>query len=251
MRTNSAETGPALKMEKVRKTYGEKTALEGLSLEVGRGEIFGLIGENGAGKTTAIECALGTRKADSGSSAILGMDPVSERKRVFQRVGVQFQETRFQDRITLREACETAAALYRHTRDWKPLVDGFGLAGKEKQTVGALSGGERQKLAVVLALIPDPELVFLDELTTGLDPASRRDVWEFLKDLRDRGTAIVLTSHFMDEVEYLCDRVAILKKGVVVREGRPSDLMQKEGPHIGSLEELFLACAVTGKGESA
>jgi ABC-2 type transport system ATP-binding protein len=178
------------------------------------------------------------------------MDPIKDRKKLFQRVGVQFQETRFQDKITLGESLETATALYEHPRDWRPLLERFGLSGKEKNLLSSLSGGERQKAAVILALIPDPQLVFLDELTTGLDPAARREVWDFLKELAAQGTAIVLTSHFMDEVEYLCDRLAILKKGVVVREGKPSDLIAAEGQGIRTLEDLFIACAVTDKGEN-
>ncbi len=148
----------AVSVRAVRKTYGPKTAVENMNLEIYRGEIFGLIGANGAGKTTTVECVLGTRSFDSGSVTVLGMNPAIDRKRLFSRVGVQFQETRFQDRITVTEACETAAALYPRARDWRPLLDRFALAGRERSPVNSLSGGERQKLAVILALIPDPEL---------------------------------------------------------------------------------------------
>lgn len=254
---------PVLSVRNLRKSYKGKTAVDGITIEVRKGEIFGLIGANGAGKTTTIECALGVKTRDEGEISVLGMDPVRDRKKVFARVGVQFQETRFQDRITVREACETTAALYqepkRHTitahrqntndrpatRDWKPLLLRFGLAGKENAAVQTLSGGERQKLAIVLALIPNPELLFLDELTTGLDPAARRGVWQFLKELRDAGITIVLTSHFMDEVEYLCGRVAIISRGRIVREGSPAQIIEQlaaQQAAINNLEEAFLAC---------
>lgn len=176
----------ALVVRNLRKSYRGKAAVDGISLEVRKREIFGLIGANGAGKTTTIECALGVKTRDSGNVSVLGMDPVRDRKKLFARVGVQFQENRFQDRITVRESCETMAALYPRatrnpdsgdrpaTRNWKPLPLRFGLAGKEQAAVQTLSGDELQKLAVVLVLIPNPKLLFLDELTTGLDPAARR-----------------------------------------------------------------------------
>jgi len=258
MTTADNKTEPVLVLEGLRKSYGAKVAVDDVSLTVHKGEIFGLIGANGAGKTSTIECALGTRTRDAGKLWVLGMDPVRDRKKLFARVGVQFQESRFQDKISVREACLCAAALYPETRDWRPLLERFGLAGKEKAFVQALSGGERQKLAVVLALIPNPELVFLDELSTGLDPAARRAVWQFLKELQAEGTTIVLSSHYMEEVEYLCDRVAILSKGRIVRTGRPADLvLAEQAAHqaaeqagtatakqngIKNLEDVFLAC---------
>lgn len=240
MTSNEAYGGSVLSVRDLRKSYGGKAAVAGISLEVRQGEIFALIGANGAGKTTAVECILGTRTRDSGEVSVLGLDPRRDRKSLFARVGVQFQETCFQDRITLKEACETASALYPRVRDWKPLLKTFGLEGKERVPVQTLSGGERQKLAVILALVPDPELLFLDELTTGLDPAARRGVWRFLKGLREGGTSIVLTSHFMDEVEYLCDRVAIMSAGRIVLEGNPAELTAAGGAK--NLEELFLSC---------
>lgn len=205
-----------IKVDGLTKCYGKKTAVDQLSFEVGKGEIFGLLGHNGAGKTTTIECILGTRKMDSGSVEILGMVPTRDRKKLFERIGVQFQQANFQDKIRVSEACEVSSALYRKPLNYKKLLKTFGLEGMEKKTVSELSGGERQKLAVLQALIPDPEVVFLDELTTGLDSKARREVWRLLADMKGRGMTIVLTSHYMDEVEALCDRVCILKEGRAV-----------------------------------
>ena len=205
-----------IKVDGLTKCYGKKTAVDQLSFEVDKGEIFGLLGHNGAGKTTTIECILGTRKMDFGSAEILGMDPTRDRKKLFEKLGVQFQQANFQDKIRVWEICEVTSALYKKPLDYKNLLKTFGLEGMEKRTVSELSGGERQKLAVLQALIPDPEVIFLDELTTGLDSKARREVWKLLADLKAKGVTIVLTSHYMDEVEALCDRVCILKEGRTV-----------------------------------
>lgn len=193
--------------------YGEFTAVKDLSLSVRRGTVFGLLGANGAGKTTTIECLLGTKKPDGGHVSILGQNPVKDRKSLFQKIGVQFQEARYQDKITAEELCQVTASLYRESADYTGLLRDFGMADKQKSPVDTLSGGERQKLFIVLVLIPNPEIVFLDELTTGLDARARRDVWKILSDLKAKGLTIFLTSHFMDEVEALCDTICILKKG--------------------------------------
>ena len=222
----------------LRKTYGCLEAVGGIDLKIGRGEIFGILGHNGAGKTTTVECVLGTRKADSGSIHVLGLDPIRDRKRLYARVGVQFQESRYQDKLRVSEACRVAASLYPRVGDWKSLLARFGLAAKEKTCVNELSGGERQKLSVVLALMNEPELIFLDELTTGLDPAARRGIWKYLKELKAAGTTIVLTSHYMDEVEFLCDRIALLKEGKIAAQGTPAELIGLHG--VKNLEEVFL-----------
>ena len=206
----------ALAVQGLNKSYGSVRAVENLNLNVARGEVFGLLGHNGAGKTTSIECILGVKKADAGTVRVLGMDPKSDRKRLFERVGVQFQQASYQDKITVGEICEVTHSLYQHPRDWQELLDSFGLGDMRKRLVSELSGGERQKLFVLLALIPNPELVFLDELTTGLDAKARRDVWRYLEKLKGDGLTILLTSHYMDEVKVLCDRICILKKGRVV-----------------------------------
>ena len=220
------------------KNYGPLRAVDGLSIRAERGEIFGLLGHNGAGKTTTIECILGTRKPDSGTVSVLGMDPVKNRKTLFTKVGVQFQHSRFQDKLRVWEACEITASLYPSAKDWRELLKGFGLADKEKKPVKELSGGEGQKLSIVLALIPGPEILFLDELTTGLDPNARRGIWKYLTDLKEGGVTIILTSHYMDEVENLCNRIAILKNGIITAQGTPRELVTRHG--AGNLEEVFL-----------
>ena len=198
-----------IKVEQLTKSYGALTAVDRLSLSVDRGTVFGLLGANGAGKSTAIECILGTRKADGGSVSILDLSPEADRRKLFERVGVQFQEANYQDKITLWELCQVTAALYRKPADPAALLDKFGLSGKKRCPVTELSGGQRQRLFIVLALIPNPEVVFLDELTTGLDAKARREVWNILSDLKKQGVTIFLTSHFMDEVEKLCERICI------------------------------------------
>ncbi len=195
------------------KSYNHIKAVENVSISVSRGEVFGLLGENGAGKSTTIECILGTKKHDHGTVSILGMNPQNERKKLFGRVGVQFQEANYQDKIRVAELCEVTASLYKGALDYEVLLKQFGLSSKTKSLVSELSGGQKQRLFIVLALIPNPEVVFLDELTTGLDAKARRDVWKNLYELKTKGVTILLTSHFMDEVEALCDKIMILKKG--------------------------------------
>jgi len=228
----------AVRIRGLRKSYGGLVAADGVDLTVERGEIFGLLGHNGAGKTTTIECALGTRKRDAGSVSLLGLDPEKDRKALFERVGAQFQEAGYQDKIRVGELCEFSSGLYSSPRDWRELISRFGLAGKEKSAVSALSGGERQKLSIVLALVPGPELVFLDELTTGLDPKARREMWALIKGLKAEGVTIFMTSHYMEEIERLCDRIAIMKKGRVVAQGTPAELVSLNRRE--NLEEVFL-----------
>lgn len=227
-----------IKVEQLTKSYGALTAVDHLSLSVDRGTVFGLLGANGAGKSTAIECILGTRKADGGSVSILNLSPEADRRKLFERVGVQFQEANYQDKITLWELCQVTAALYRKPADPAALLDKFGLSGKKRCPVTELSGGQRQRLFIVLALIPNPEVVFLDELTTGLDAKARREVWNILSDLKKQGVTIFLTSHFMDEVEKLCDRICILKKGRAVFHGTVSEAI-KNSP-CNQLEDAYL-----------
>ena len=227
-----------IKVEQLTKSYGALTAVDRLSLSVDRGTVFGLLGANGAGKSTAIECILGTKKADSGSVSILGLNPGADRRKLFERVGVQFQEANYQDKITLWELCQVTTSLYRQPADPAALLDKFGLSGRKRCPVKELSGGQRQRLFIVLALIPNPEVVFLDELTTGLDARARREVWNILSDLKNHGMTIFLTSHFVDEVEKLCDRICILKKGRAVFHGTVSEAIKNSPCH--QLEDAYL-----------
>lgn len=227
-----------IKVEQLTKSYGALTAVDRLSLSVDRGTVFGLLGANGAGKSTAIECILGTKKADSGNVSILGLNPEADRRKLFERVGVQFQEANYQDKITLWELCQVTTSLYRQPADPAALLDKFGLSGRKRCPVKELSGGQRQRLFIVLALIPNPEVVFLDELTTGLDARARREVWNILSDLKNHGMTIFLTSHFMDEVEKLCDRICILKKGRAVFHGTVSEAIKNSPCH--QLEDAYL-----------
>ena len=201
------------------KVYDGKTAVDHLSFSVQSGTVFGLLGANGAGKSTTIECILGTKQADAGTVRLLGQDPKKSRRALFQRIGVQFQEGDYEKEIKVSELCEEIASLYRKPADWRALCAQFGIVEKTGASVKNLSGGERQRLFIVLALIPQPELVFLDELTTGLDAKARRGVWKTLETLKEHGLTIFLTSHFMDEVEALCDEICILKKGAPVFRG--------------------------------
>ena len=203
----------AILVEGLTKAYAGKTVVDHLNLSVPCGTVFGLLGANGAGKSTAIECMLGTKQADAGTVRLLGQNPKKRRRALFERIGVQFQEGDYHREIRVSELCEETASLYRKRADWRALCAQFGIGDKANAAVKSLSGGERQRLFIVLALIPQPELVFLDELTTGLDARARRGVWKTLEALKKQGLTIFLTSHFMDEVEALCDGICILKKG--------------------------------------
>lgn len=227
-----------IKVERLSKSYGKLRAVDNVSFSVESGTVFGLLGANGAGKSTAIECILGTKKADSGQISVLGMNPLADRKKLFERVGVQFQETSCQDQITVGELCKVTASLYRKAADPSELLQKFGILDKKKSLVKDLSGGQRQRLFIVLALIPGPEAVFLDELTTGLDARARRDVWKTLSGLKEKGLTMVLTSHFMDEVEALCSRICILKEGKTVFYGTVAEAV--ESSPFDKFEDAYL-----------
>lgn len=229
----------AIKVENLSKSYGSMTAADNICLSVKKGAVFGLLGANGAGKTTTIECILGTKNADSGTVSILGCDPKKDRRRLFQRVSVQFQECSYPPEIRVSELCEETACLYAAPADWRQLCDQFGIGEKTGSAVKHLSGGERQRLFLVLALIPEPQVVFLDELTTGLDTKARRSVWKILSEMKDKGITIFLTSHFMDEVEALCDQICILRKGKIVFCGTVEQA--KEASGCEEFEEAYLA----------
>lgn len=208
-----------LKVEGIKKSYGQTEALKGVSFTVEKGEIFSIMGPNGAGKSTLIECILGTRDKDGGSVKLLGMDPIKQRKEVYSRVGVQFQDMNWRPGIKVKEVCAVTSALYDKDINWQQMLQEFGLFQLADKTVELCSGGERQKLSILLACIHNPEVLFLDELTTGLDPVARREVWDMLQVMNRRGTTIILTSHFMDEVEYLSTRGFILCNGEILTEG--------------------------------
>ncbi|MEY8335512.1 ABC transporter ATP-binding protein [Lachnospiraceae bacterium 47-T17] len=227
-----------ISVKQLSKSYGGLTAVQGLDLSVTQGTVFGLLGANGAGKSTTIECMLGTRKFDAGTVSILGMNPLLQRKQLFENVGVQLQEANYQDKVTVAELCEVTQSLYRNAADYGELLKQFGIFDKAKSMVKEPSGGQRQKLFIVLALIPQPKVVFLDELTTGLDAKARREVWKILSDLKEKGLTIFLTSHFMDEVEALCDWVCILKKGKAVFYGTVEEAIA--GSPYDKFEDAYL-----------
>lgn len=233
-----------VKVESLTKAYGALPAVDHVSLSVKRGTAFGLLGANGAGKSTTIECILGTKRADSGNVSVLALDPRKDRRRLFQQVGVQFQECDYQPEIRVSELCEETACLYKSPADWRGLCEQFGIGDKTRSPVKSLSGGERQRLFIVLALIPKPQVVFLDELTTGLDARARRGVWKILKDLKDGGLTIFLTSHFMDEVEALCDEICILQKGRTVFYGTVAQAKEKSG--CENFEDAYLKLSGEG-----
>lgn len=220
------------------KSYDARTVIENLNFSITAGEVYGLLGANGAGKSTTIECILGTRKADSGSVRILGLDPRKNRKELFEQVGVQFQETNYPDKIKVKELCEETACLYKHSAAYEKLLQKFGLNDKKNAFVSELSGGQKQKLFIVLSLLPNPKVIFLDELTTGLDTKARRDVWKSLLELKEQGMTIFLSSHFLDEVEILCDRIGILKDGRFVFEGTVQDAIAQSP--FDNLEDAYL-----------
>lgn len=227
-----------IKVQNLCKSYGNIPAIKDINISVNQGEVFGLLGANGAGKSTTIECILGIKIAEKGTVSILGMNPIADRKRLFENVGVQFQESNYQDKVTVSELCEVTQSLYKSAANYTDLIEQFGLTDKLKSLVSELSGGQRQKLFIVLALIPNPKVVFLDELTTGLDTKARREVWHCLSRLKEQGLTIFLTSHFMDEVEALCDRIAILKKRQIVFTGTVTDAIQNS-PHK-DFEDVYL-----------
>ena len=221
---------PVISVSNLRKSYGSTVAVEDVSLDVNQGEIFGLIGPNGAGKTTTMECVEGLRKADRGTISVLGLDPQRDASALRQRIGVQHQDGHLQKRIKVREAIDLWSTLYARVVDTEALLGQLGLESKRNAWFMTLSGGQKQRLFIALALIHDPEVVFLDELTTGLDPQARRAIWELVTGIRDRGTTVFLTTHLMEEAERLCDRVAIIDHGRLIEMGTPAGLVEKHCP---------------------
>lgn len=227
-----------IQVKNLTKSFSGRKVINDLSFEVNKGEVFALLGHNGAGKSTTIDLILGLKCPDEGNATILGMDAAKHRKKVFEKVGVQLQHTEYQNMMTVEEACIEYASLYKKPSDYKKLLHSFGLSDLKKSYINKLSGGEKQKLSVVLALIGNPEIVFLDELTTGLDVAARREVWRTLKHLKEKGLTIFLTTHYMEEAQALCDHVCIIKSGEKVIEGTIAEIINASGKT--DLEEAYL-----------
>ncbi len=215
---------PAVEVAHLRKTYGTLVAVDDVSFTVAEGEIFGILGPNGAGKTTAIECAIGLRRPDAGTIRLLGLDPHADPHQVHEIVGVQLQSGALPAKLRVGEILEEYRSFYRDPADVAELLDVLGLAAKRGDYYRSLSGGQRQRLSIALALIGRPRIAVLDEMTTGLDPQARRDTWELIEQIRDRGVTIVLVTHFMEEAERLCDRVALIDHGRVVALDTPARL---------------------------
>ncbi|MDI2129128.1 ABC transporter ATP-binding protein [Yinghuangia seranimata] len=218
---------PIIEVTGLRKAYGSTTAVDGVDLSVAEGEIFGLLGPNGAGKTTTVECVEGLRVPDAGTVRVAGMDPVADRDRVRALLGAQLQECALPAKLTVREALELYAACYPRPADWRDLAERLGLTGHFHVPFAKLSGGRKQRLFIALALIGAPRVVVLDELTTGLDPHARRETWDLIEDVRDRGVSVLLVTHFMAEAERLCDRVAVMDAGRVVALDTPAGLVRR------------------------
>ena len=230
---------PVIQVSGVRKSYGKTVAVAEASFDVNEGEIFGLIGPNGAGKTTTMECIEGLRRPDRGSIVVLGLDPFREVYKLQNRIGVQLQQAQLQKRIKVWEAVDLWASLYKKkTVNGDRLLDQLGLADKRNAWFMNLSGGQKQRLFIALALINDPEVVFLDELTTGLDPQSRRAIWDLVRGIRERGKTVFLTTHLMEEAERLCDRVAIMEHGRIIDIDTPANLVLRHCPERSVVIEV-------------
>jgi ABC-2 type transport system ATP-binding protein len=234
---------PVITVASIRKTYGTTVAVDDVSFDVEAGEIFGLIGPNGAGKTTTMECVEGLRAPDRGAISVLGLNPARDVYELQERIGVQLQEAQLQKRIKVREAVGLWGSLYRKPLDGDRLIEQLGLGDKRGAWFMTLSGGQKQRLFIALALINDPELVFLDELTTGLDPQARRTIWDLVRGIRDRGKTVFLTTHLMEEAERLCDRVAIIDHGRIVDIGAPAELVRRHCPERTVIVETEDAAA--------
>ncbi|MFE0177694.1 ABC transporter ATP-binding protein [Streptomyces sp. NPDC059002] len=218
---------PLIEVHELKKAYGGRTVVDGVSFGVEEGEIFGILGPNGAGKTTTVECVEGLRRSDSGAVRVAGLDPVADHESLTRILGAQLQESELQPKLTVREALELYAAFYPNPADWRPLAERLRLTDKLESRFGKLSGGQKQRLFIALSLIGNPRVVVLDELTTGLDPRARRDTWELIEDVRDSGVTVLLVTHFMEEAQRLCDRIAVIDKGRVAALDSPAGLISR------------------------
>ncbi|SNX64157.1 ABC-2 type transport system ATP-binding protein [Streptomyces sp. TLI_55] len=216
-----------IEVSELRKSYGGRPVVDGVSFTVQEGEIFGVLGPNGAGKTTTVECVEGLRVPDAGRVRVTGLDPIADHARVARVLGAQLQQSELQAKLTVREALELYASFHARPADWRPLAERLGLTGKLTTRFAKLSGGQKQRLFIALALIGDPKVVVLDELTTGLDPRARRDTWELIEDIRAGGVTVLLVTHFMEEAQRLCDRIAVIDKGRVAALDTPAGLIRR------------------------
>jgi ABC-2 type transport system ATP-binding protein len=250
---------PVISVEHLRKAYGSFVAVEDVSFEVEEGEIFGLLGPNGAGKTTSVECAQGLRVPDGGEIRVLGLDPRTQAPQLRRLVGSQLQESALPGRLRVWEALDLFASLVPGGPNWRDVMERWGLTEKASASFSSLSGGQRQRLLVALAVVNEPRVVFLDEMTTGLDPAARRATWRLIEAVRDGGATLVLVTHFMDEAEHLCDRLGIVDGGRVVASGSPQHLIAEHGgeqvihfstdrPDVSFLEDVEWVDSVSRRG---
>ncbi|MFB8413917.1 ABC transporter ATP-binding protein [Streptomyces albidoflavus] len=220
---------PVIEATRVRKQYGDHVALRDVSFSVERGEVFGILGPNGAGKTTLVECVEGLRKPDGGTIEVLGLDPLRERRTLRQKVGIQLQESALPDNMKVWEALDLYSSFYSDPADWRELLDEWGLAEKRNARFGKLSGGQKQRLFIALALVGKPEIAVLDELTTGLDPQARHETWSLIESIKAKGVTVLLVTHFMEEAERLCDRIAVITRGTVSAIDTPQGLVARVG----------------------
>jgi ABC-2 type transport system ATP-binding protein len=230
----------AIEVRNLRKVYRNNVAVADVSFDVQAGEIFGVLGPNGAGKTTAVECIAGLREADGGHISVLGIDPQAHPDAVREHIGIQFQELQLHDKITVREALTMFAAFHANPANVDNLIAMLNLDEKADARFKALSGGQKQRVSIALALIGKPTVAILDEMTTGLDPQARRDVWDAIRAVRDAGTTVLLVTHFMEEAERLCDRLVLIDAGRIIAEGSPADLIAAT-PGAFSLEAVFVS----------
>lgn len=239
------------RVERLKLTYGKVNAVADVNFELYEGEILALIGANGSGKTSTVECLEGLRKPTGGKIEVLGCDPHQSRKRIYKQIGIQLQETEYPDNIRVKELCRLFSSFYEKPVNWQLLLEQLGLSEKSNRLVRKLSGGERQRLSILLALLPHPKILILDELTTGLDPEVRRGMWESLSQIRQMGTTILLVSHYLDEVEYLADRLIYLERGCTRFAGSKEAFRQFVKEQVPeekwkeplSLEEVYLLIA--------
>ena len=235
-----ATTNSAVDISHLRKTYGSLVAVDDVSFSVAEGEIFGILGPNGAGKTTTVECTIGLRTPNSGTIRLMGIDPQTDQARIHEITGVQLQSGAFPAKLRVGEIIDMYRSFYPHPADLGELTEALGLADKRKSYYRSLSGGQQQRLSVILALIGAPKIAVLDEMTTGLDPQARRDVWELIEHVRDRGATILLVTHFMEEAERLCDRIALIDSGRIVALDTPTGLAERA---MGAKTVRFLPSA--------